>query len=588
MKSQDARPEPVTDHAAIQQLLDDYLRMYATRDERLIAQFSVDFSGYTGGGAKLVKDQAEWIAITRQDFAQIQEPIRIEEVDRDIQVLAETVAVATCFFRIHLPIKDHILSRETARLVLIFRRESAGWKICHSGISIPYHLVREGEVYPLLELVERNRSLEEQVTERTRQLAAANQSLQRANDDLAAKIVEHQQAEAALQKSEERYRSILNASPDDITITDPYGRVVMVSPQAVTLFRCEPAEKFIGLLVTDFIVPEDRGRALAQVALKRQGMVTGPAEYMGLRPDGSTFPIEVNSEFMRDAAGTPTGMVVIVRDITERKEAERERERLAAQDRQLAKAESLGRMARAIAHHFNNQLHAVMMNLEMARGDLASAGGPVEGVTRAMASARKAADVSRLMLTYLGKTGNKHEAWDLAEVCRQSLAPLRAGLPPGVDLQADLPSPGPIIEADAAQIQQVLANLVANAGEASVVPGGVVRVSVSSLAAAAIPPAHRFPIDAEPGEAAYACLEVADAGSGISAEDQEKIFDPFFTSKFPGRGMGLAVALGITRAHDGIITVESATGRGSVFRVFLPCRAGAPARGGLISPPAGS
>jgi len=168
------------DDQIIRQLLDDYLRMYSSRDDRLTESFSEDFSGFTGGGDFLVKDRQAWIAITRQDFAQVKDPIRIELKDVAIQSLADTIAVATSFFTIHLPMKDHVLSRETARLVLIFRKEATGWKIAHSSISIPYYLVREGEVYPLKELVDRNRNLESVVAERTAELHSQNVKLSEA------------------------------------------------------------------------------------------------------------------------------------------------------------------------------------------------------------------------------------------------------------------------------------------------------------------------------------------------------------------------------------------------------------------------
>src|SRR5450756_2750421 len=169
------------DYQTIRQLFDDYLLMYASRDDRLTTYFSEDFSGFTGGGDFLVKDREEWVAITRQDFAQVKDPLRIELKDLAIQSLADTIAVTTGFFTIHLPIKDHVLSRETARLVLIFRKESAGWKIAHSSISIPYHGVGAGEVYPLKDLADRNRFLEEQVAERTVQLSQANDGLCQSN-----------------------------------------------------------------------------------------------------------------------------------------------------------------------------------------------------------------------------------------------------------------------------------------------------------------------------------------------------------------------------------------------------------------------
>jgi diguanylate cyclase (GGDEF)-like protein len=162
----------------IRSLFDEYIEMYAARDDRLTTRFSEDFSGYTGGGDFLVRDRDEWIRITRQDFAQVPARIRIEMLDLALQDLSDDVVAVTAFFHIHLPLPDHILSRETARLVLVFRREGETWMIVHSGISIPYYLVREGEVYPLKGLQERNRELETLVEQRTRALADANHRLE--------------------------------------------------------------------------------------------------------------------------------------------------------------------------------------------------------------------------------------------------------------------------------------------------------------------------------------------------------------------------------------------------------------------------
>lgn len=320
-----------SDYQTIRQLFDDYLRMYSSRDDRLTTHFSEDFSGFTGGGDFLVKNKDEWVAITRQDFAQIKEPIRIELKDLAIQSLADTIAVATGFFTIHLPIKDHILSKETARLVLIFRLESAGWKISHSSISIPYYLVREGEIYPLKELVDRNQFLEKVVAERTIQLSAANDTLQRTNEKLAREIAEHKQTEEVRLESEEIYRSILNATPDDITIADLEGRILMVSPAARTMFGFNGPDEGIGMSVMDFIAPEDHERARANIARMFQGGYSGPNEYRGMRKNGTAFDIEVNSGLLRGAKGQPIKMVIIGRDITERKQAEQRIQQLVHQ-----------------------------------------------------------------------------------------------------------------------------------------------------------------------------------------------------------------------------------------------------------------
>ncbi len=310
------------DYKIIRKLFDDYLQMYATRDDRLTMHFSENFSGFTGGGDFLVKDRAEWVTITRQDFAQVKEPLRIELKDLAIQSLSETVAVTTGFFSIHLPIKDHILSQETARLVLIFRNETSGWKISHSSISIPYHLVREGEIYPMQELVDRNQFLETQVIERTIQLSEANNNLHQTNTKLECEIAKHKQTEQVLLESEEIYRSILNYSPDDITIADLEGRILMCSPAASTMFGFNGPEEGIGLSVMDFIIPEDRDRARSNMLRMYQGGCSGPNEYRGVRKDRTIFNIEVNSGLIRGVNGQPTKMVIIVRDITERKNSE--------------------------------------------------------------------------------------------------------------------------------------------------------------------------------------------------------------------------------------------------------------------------
>lgn len=162
----------------IRALLDEYITLYAGRDDRLTEKFSRTFSGFTGGGNFLVHDRDSWVDITRQDFAQVPSPLRIEMLDVSMQDLSEDVVSVTAFFHIHLPMQDHILSHETARLLLIFRQEGPDWKIVNSTISIPYHLVQDGEVYPLKSLSEKNRELERLVAERTHALEEANSKLE--------------------------------------------------------------------------------------------------------------------------------------------------------------------------------------------------------------------------------------------------------------------------------------------------------------------------------------------------------------------------------------------------------------------------
>jgi two-component system cell cycle sensor histidine kinase/response regulator CckA len=291
-----------------------------------------------------------------------------------------------------------------------------------------------------------------------------------------------------------------------------------------------------------------------------------------LRKDAAPFWARVEATTSQGVDGEILCRV-IMSDITESKLAEEERAKLEVQNRQLQKAEGLGRMAGAIAHCFNNHLTVVMGNLELAIADLPPGEGPTDKLSAALQAARDAAAVSNLMLTYLGQTHAQHEPLDLSEVCRRCLPLLGAAMPKDMVLETDLPSPGPVISANANQIQQVLSNLATNAWEAGSYGRCAIHVTVKTVSSADIPVSHRFPIGWRQSDNAYACLEVMDEGSGIEETDIEKIFDPFFSSKFTGRGLGLSVLLGIVRAHGGAVTVESEPGRKSTFRVFLPVSA---------------
>ncbi len=224
-------------------------------------------------------------------------------------------------------------------------------------------------------------------------------------------------------------------------------------------------------------------------------------------------------------------------DCAHRLRIEVERAELEAQNRQLQKAESLGRMAGAIAHHFNNQLHAVMGNLEMAMDDLPRGDNPIEILREAMQAARRASEVSSLMLTYLGQTTAKREPLDLSELCRRSLPLLCATLPNDVILETDLSSPGPAILANENQIRQVLTNLVSNAREAIHAAGSTIHLVVGPVSAEQIPESPRFPIGWLPQDTVYACLEVSDTGCGYR-EDLRPVFLQQVHRPRPGSARG--------------------------------------------------
>jgi len=287
------------------------------------------------------------------------------------------------------------------------------------------------------------------------------------------------------------------------------------------------------------------------------------------RKDGSIFPVEIRANFV--AFNGLEYNCAIIRDISERKRLEQERVVLEAMNRQLQKEESLGRMAGAIAHHFNNQLMATMGFIELAIDQQEDGERADAELASALAATDRAAKMSAQMLVYLGQTYTARHSMELAEVCRQSLPLFQVMVPENVMLASNLPSPGPVVNMDIEQVQQILTSLVRNSVEALGDQPGRIELGVGIVPSVDIAVAHRFPVGWHPQHEAYACLTVADNGCGIETENIEKIFDPFYTSKFAGRGLGLAMVLGLAKAHGGVITVKSEPDRGTVVQVYLPC-----------------
>jgi PAS domain S-box-containing protein len=386
-------------------------------------------------------------------------------------------------------------------------------------------------------------------------------------------ITESKMAKKALEESEKRYRALIDNTQSIVYTIGTDGKLTFVSPSWKILLGHE-SEEVVGHHFGHFVHEEDvlACRTFLLNTIEKEEMQPS-VEYRVFHKDGSLRWHRSNITPVFDECKNLVSLIGNAFDFTDSKQAEEQRIKVEALNRQLQKNYSLQRMAGAIAHTFNNQLGVVIGNLEMAIEDLPWDAKPVMKLTAAMQGAHKAAEVSGLMLTYLGQTTGSHVPLDLSESCRQSLPLLQAGASHGLILKVNLPSPGPTVNANANQIQQVLTNLVTNAWEAVGEKQGTVTLAVKTVPQTDISGVHRYPIDWQAQNATYACLEVADTGCGIANEAIDKIFDPFFSTKFTGRGLGLPVVLGIVKAHDGVVTVESDIGHGSSFRVFLPVSA---------------
>lgn len=386
-----------------------------------------------------------------------------------------------------------------------------------------------------------------------------------ARDVTFVKILEKQ-----LQESESKFRGVFEFSPMGIVIVEKETNKFLKANASFLEMLGYNEEELLTKQVIDITHPDDWKLEKVTIEEKKQHPDKKySVEKRYIKKNGGICWGQVTVEYFDSQAA---GQLVIgnVVDISERKKVEEENKLLEAQNQQLQKTESLGIMAGAIAHHFNNQLGVVIGNLEMAIEDLPSYSGTVKILSAAMQGARKATEVSSAMLMYLGQTSGLQTPLDLSETCRQNLLLLKAAIPIGVDLEVDLPSPGPIINGNTNQLHQVLTNLITNAWEASGDNQKSISLTIKTIAPEIISTTHRHPIDWQSQNKHYVCLEVRDAGCGIADDDIDKLFDPFFTSKFTGRGLGLAVVLGIVKAHGGAITVESEIGKGSTFRVYFP------------------
>ena len=272
-------------------------------------------------------------------------------------------------------------------------------------------------------------------------------------------------------------------------------------------------------------------------------------------------------------AGMPRTVARALREwglIQDRLIADKERYRLERKLQQVQKAESLGRMAGAIAHHYNNLLGAVMGNLEMAMLELPADDGAQAYISEAMDASRRAAEISTQMLSYLGKAVGKREPVDLVKLCTEAVPSWQEVLPKNVRLNTEFVIPKAMVHADAVQLRQALTNLVVNAREAIGDRQGDVGVSIQLVPAEDIRAFRLYPPDWSSIARRVVCISVSDAGTGMEPAIYDKLFDPFFSTKFTGRGLGLAVVLGLIGAHGGAIAVESELGKGSLFRVLLP------------------
>ncbi|MBI5509905.1 MAG: response regulator [Deltaproteobacteria bacterium] len=355
-------------------------------------------------------------------------------------------------------------------------------------------------------------------------------------------------------------REMADRSPNMIFINQR-GRLVYVNQRCVELMGYSRDE----LLAPDFdymtlVAPESRARVQAAGARHQVADHAERYELVALAKDGRRIDTLLTSWVGQYRGERAT--FGIQTDITERR-------RLEARANHAQRLESLGILAGGIAHDFNNLLVGVLGNASLALMDMPADAPARVAVQQIAFAARRAATLTNQMLAYSGRGTLARETMSLPEVVGEMLQLLQASIPKTTCIAHEVQGDVRSIRGDVTQMQQVVMNLVTNAAEAMADKGGVINVTIGGCEGAALP-LFDFVVGETPVPGRYATLTVADSGLGMDPALLDRIFEPFFTTKFTGRGLGLAAVLGIVRGHRGVITVRTAPGRGSVFRVLIP------------------
>jgi PAS domain S-box-containing protein len=378
-----------------------------------------------------------------------------------------------------------------------------------------------------------------------------------------ADVTARRQAED-LRGAQKRVLDALKAGGIGTWVWDVIGDHLELDDAALALYG-RNREDLVGPLkgetILSFIHPDDVERVIGMMRRSHASDRTYRVEFRGLTPDGGVRNLAINGRGTGDAKGRVTRMTGVLMDITAQRDVQTAQ--LRAQ-----KLEALGTLAGGIAHDFNNLLFAMLGNTKLLSAELAPEHPAQEGLAEIELAAQRAADLVRGLLAFSRPGESRLGAVNLRTVLEDALKLLRVTLPARIEIGTRIPMDPPPVAADASQLHQIVVNLMTNAAHAigesrGVITLGLETVRIEDIGADAVG-------DLPGGR--YVMLSVHDTGCGMESATVERIFDPFFTTRLPGQGtgLGLSVAHTIMRNHDGAITVDSAPGRGSIFRLYFP------------------
>ncbi len=378
-------------------------------------------------------------------------------------------------------------------------------------------------------------------------------------------ITDQKNAQLALERSENRFRNLVEQAGDAFFLCDSKGRIRDVNQQASMILGYE-REELLRMSITDISINLDQEtlqRNYSTLELHRPIY----KESIHRSKDGTLIPVDVSVGLLE--TGEDRLFLSIARDIRERKKAELERQAIDRQLQQTQKLESLGVLAGGIAHDFNNILLAIIGNAALALEEEAEGTPTYQSLNEIDQAANRAAELCQQMLAYSGKGRFVISLVDLNEVIEEMGHILQVSISRKSTLTVNRNANLPPVEVDLSQVRQVLLSLVTNASESFGNSKGEIHLSTGTrYCDRAFLKTTELGEDAIEGDFVY--IQVKDSGIGMDEETLRKIFDPFFSTKFTGRGLGLAAVLGIIRSHSGTIRLESKPNTGTTATVFFP------------------
>ncbi|NWH05270.1 transporter substrate-binding domain-containing protein [Desulfobacter latus] len=379
--------------------------------------------------------------------------------------------------------------------------------------------------------------------------------------------------EKALRRSEGKLRNILENSTNMYYAHTPDHEITYITPRCRQILQCEPEEAMKSWI--DFVTDNPINRKGLEYKAKaiKTGQRQPPYELELKGTKGRKVIVEIREHPVVRNGRTVT-IVGSATDITEQKKAEKDREALQRQLIQARKMESIGTLAGGIAHNFNNILGIILGNAQLALLDLSEDNPACSRVNEIQTACLRAKDVVLQLLNFSRQTEQEKQPLNPAKLVTDTVRLLRASLPSSIEILYQNNPPIQTIHANPTQIQQVIINLCNNATQAMAPDGGTLTIGLDMVA----PHDLKMPELKGFSAAEAVRLTIADTGTGIDPAIQDRIFDPYFTTKEFGKGvgMGLAIAHGIVHNHGGIISVKNKMGGGAVFTVLLPASQNSP------------